>query len=39
MIQKIKIFFKTERGDVAVYNVPGIHGLRYTATAAYTGYL
>ena len=32
MIQKIKIFFKTERGDVAVYGIPGIHGLRYMPT-------
>ena len=24
--------------DVAVYGIPGIHGLRYTSTACYTGH-
>ena len=26
------------RDTVAVYGTPGIHGLRYTATACYTGH-
>ena len=37
--RKLNLFKKKiERGDVAVYGITGIHGLRYTATAVYTGY-